>query len=69
MEIKTKFAIGDKLWTVNGCKAVQFEVVCIFYNGEVRYGDSRYSVTPESMCFATKEELLKYVADNGNESL
>lgn len=65
MEIKTKFAIGDKVWTIKNCKAVEFEVVVITLFGTVIfYGSDRYEMIDEAMCFATKEELLKFVADD-----
>ena len=61
MEISTKFAIGDKVWKIHDSKAG-----CILYDGAVYYGATRYDVTIATQCFASKEELLKYVADNGN---
>lgn len=81
MEIKTKFAIGDKVWTIKGCKAVEFEVCSISINTPVtlypahlitycgEYKDGNITTATEPECFATKEELLKFVADDGNESL
>lgn len=65
MEIKTKFAIGDGVWTIRKCKAVSFEIGCVMYDESgVYYGVYAYELTPESQCFATKEELLKHVADD-----
>lgn len=62
MEIKTKFAIGDKVWTIQNCKATQFKIRFIgVYDGVITYGADRYASIPESECFATKEELLKYI--------
>lgn len=68
MEIITKFAIGSKVWTVRDCKAVCFEVGCILYDGGVCYGETRFDIIPETQCFATKEELLKHIAD-GNKNM
>lgn len=65
MEIKTKFRVGDKAWTIKDCKAVEFEINYIVVSrNEVRYGDGQYNTTLECECFATKEELLKFVADD-----
>lgn len=65
MEIKTKLPIGDKAWTIKDCKAVEFEInyIVVSRNG-VRYGDGQYNTSLECECFATKEELLKFVADD-----
>lgn len=73
MEIITKFAIGDKAWTVRGCKAKEFTVASIhvFESGVVytAEGIAPQSSIPESQCFATKVELLEYIAADGNESM
>lgn len=69
MEILTKFALGDKAWTMRDCKATLFEIGCIVYDGTVRYGASFYDTIPESQCFFSKEELLKYAMDDGNENM
>ena len=63
MEIKTKFALGDTVWTVANCRAASFEISAILFDGCTYYGPTRYDLTEESMCFGTKEELLKHVAD------
>lgn len=69
MEIKTKFALGDKVWIVRDSKARCFEVGCILFDGAVYYGETRYDTTLESQCFPTKEALIKYISDSGNESM
>lgn len=70
MEIKTKFGIGDKVWTIKGCKAVELEINYIVVSrDEVRYGDGQYNTNLETECFASKEELIRHISDNGNESL
>ncbi len=61
MEISTELAIGDKAWKIRDSKAVCFEVGCILYDGAVYYGENRYDVTIATQCFASKEELIKYV--------
>lgn len=81
MEIKTKFSIGDKVWTIKVCKALEFEVCSISisksttlypanritYCGE--YKDGKITTAEESECFATREELIKYISDDGNQNL
>ena len=69
MEIKTKFALGDKVWIVNDSKAVQAEIHSIFicsqytdYNLKLSDGSMKLSIN-ESECFGTKEELMRYVAE------
>ena len=72
MEIVTKFAIGDKVWTLGAnLKATEFAITSISYTEEgVRYTDATtYISYPEARCFATKEELIEYISDNGNESI
>ena len=65
MEIKTKFAIGDEVWTIRKCKAVNFKIETLMYNGEcVYYGTSTFELTHETQCFATKEELIKQLTDD-----
>lgn len=62
MEIKTKFSIGQTLWTVRDCKALSFEVQGIQYDGNVSYyGNPVYHAIPESQCFLTQEELMEYI--------
>lgn len=65
MEISTEFAIGDKAWKIRDSKAVCFEVGCILYDGAVYYGENCYNVIISTQCFASKEDLLKYVSDDG----
>lgn len=64
MEIKTRFALGDKVWKVENSKAVCFEVCHIAYDGAVYYGTCSYDTCVETQCFATKEELIKYLSDD-----
>ncbi len=71
MEIKTKFAIGDKVWTIHECKPKQMRVTTISINGvdEVKYAGEIpasaisvfYHCVKEAECFATKEELIKHI--------
>lgn len=77
MNIKTKFNIGDTLWTVRCCKAYSFTanaIVCDMSipdtsgntHLETCYAEGRYGeFVPESHCFLSREDLLKYVA-SGN---
>ncbi|MDE6453379.1 MAG: hypothetical protein K2L27_04165 [Muribaculaceae bacterium] len=78
MEINTQFAIGDKVWTVNRCKAVELTVdnisVCeregvprILYAGKDAAG--AVTIAYEHECFASKQQLLNYISGNGNENM
>lgn len=75
MEIKTKFKIGDKVWTIidGRAKETTIESIHIFNDGvsyAVKMADKRcYVQHSESECFATKEELIEYICDDGNESM
>lgn len=79
MVIKTKFNIGDEVWTMIGCKAVKLGIESIhIYKDQIRYalksnkcsripyGDKS---TAETECFATRDELIAYISDDGNESV
>lgn len=76
MEIKTKFNLGDKVWTIIGCKADKMEVESIhIYKDQIRYSlkSDKYSritygekSAVETECFATRNELLAYISDDGN---
>lgn len=68
MEIKTKYNVGDKLWTIKDCKAIEFEVGSLLIN--VNNDKKRISYYPktdvfstenyeEDICFSSKEELIK----------
>lgn len=63
MEILTKFAIGDNVWTIKDCKAVCFEVGSILYDGAVYYGETRYDAIIETECFDSRESLIKHIVD------
>lgn len=69
MIINAKFKLGDSVWTIRDCKAVCFKIECMIYDGAIYYGESRYDVINEQMCFGTKEELLAYISDDGNENV
>ncbi|MCM1297741.1 MAG: hypothetical protein NC311_19565 [Muribaculaceae bacterium] len=62
MDIMTKYAIGDILWRVRNSKAESFECRVIAYDKAASYGPSIYDLCEEPQCFASKEELLAYVA-------
>jgi len=67
MEIKTKFNIGDKTWTLIDGKAKETVVDSIhIYNDGVSYAvkdaDRRgYIQHQEAQCFKTKDELIEYI--------
>lgn len=68
MEIKTKYNVGDKLWTVKNCKAYEFEVdriyVCIGKEGQpsVTYypkdGIMSSDSYTEQNCYKSREDLI-----------
>lgn len=64
MEIKTKFAIGDKVWTAHKCRAKQIDVSAIVVDeGGVWYRNREdYVPFHESECFASKEDLIEHIA-------
>lgn len=75
MEIKTRFDIGDKAWTLSHNRAVEFEVCSISISKSktllpVTYitycgthDDGKTITAIESDCFVSKEELIKYITD------
>lgn len=71
MEIKTKFAIGDKVFVLKEGKAREIEIksVIVTTDEKVYYsGDTASSFilqpVPEELCFATKEELIEYITSD-----
>lgn len=74
MEINTKFAIGDKAFVLKGHKAAEIEIKAVFFGGnKVCYsaeeGPLVFSSYPEEHCFATKDELIEYILNNGNKDM
>lgn len=66
MTIESKFNLGDKVWTIGyNLKAAEIQIGLISYgDGGIRYVDNAtYQSYYEDRCFATKEELMKYVAE------
>lgn len=71
MEIKTKFNIGDKVFTIDkdSFKIKEFKVasMMVFFNstGNLRTtlypADDYISSYEEEKCFSTREDLLKYI--------
>lgn len=63
MEIKTKFKIGDKVWTIYKFKATEIEVsaMTVDVNGVWIRGKQDYTPFHEDNCFATKDELIQYI--------
>lgn len=66
MEIKTKFKIGDSVWSILEGRAHGFEIksitICQDSQGNTRigYSDNNYHTYPAHQCFLTKEELRDY---------
>lgn len=71
MEIKTKFGIGDKVWTIYNCKVAEIEVAAmtIDVNGVWIRSKEDYSAFHEDNCFPTKEALINHILGDGNESV
>lgn len=66
MEIKTKFNLGDKVWTLRNSKAVEMEIRTatisesgVSYIG--RLNDDTYMTAEEYQCFPTKDKLVDYI--------
>lgn len=70
MEMRFKHAIGATLWRINAeSRAESFTArVILVEEDTVCYGESRYYVTEESMCFPTKEALLAYVSGDSDDN-
>lgn len=67
MEIKTKFNLSDKVWTINEVKAVEIEIAAMVVDDKgvwVR-DKSDFTLYHENNCFTTKEKLIKHIM-NGN---
>lgn len=66
MEIKTKFNIGDSVWSVLSGRAHGFEIQAVTVaktakgNLCITYRDSNFNSYPEHQCFLSKEELRDY---------
>lgn len=62
MEIKTKFNIGDTVWTIRNCNLESFDVSYIGFDGNTTYyGRNVYDMLPESQCFPTKEAVIHHL--------
>lgn len=63
MEITTKYDIGQTIWTVMGCKAVETIITTIQYDAKgVTYRDDKYREISEDCAFPSKESLLRHLA-------
>lgn len=71
MEIKTKFSLGDKVWTIRDFKATEIEIdaMTVNINGVWIRGKEDYTSFHEDTCFATKVELIRHIAGDGNEGM
>ena len=65
MKIETQFNIGQRIWVIRNGKAtpIEVKVITLTVHG-IEYGEGWFPTFPEAECFATKEELLKFVADD-----
>lgn len=72
--VKTKFEIGATLHTLDKdfrfktFKAARISVAITENGTDIYYGDSEstYSLVRENLCFSSKEELLRHIADSEN---
>lgn len=75
MEIKTKFSVGDKVWTIPSytptLKPICFKIVAIHITSSslIEYDSGSAVYHEEGRCFATKEEMINYITKNGNKDL
>lgn len=66
MEIRTKFAVGDSVWSILNGRAHGFEIKGIIISKDVNgytivnYTDEKYNTYSERQCFLAKEELRDY---------
>ena len=73
MEVRTKYNVGNKLWTINKNKALEFEVesvsarvdeqetmILYYAKEENTFIGTAYE---EKYCFASKEELIHSLFD------
>lgn len=63
MEIKTKYNVGDTLYTIEHFKIIKFEVARIYVftyeNGvNIFYSSKNYIDHNEKECFKTEDELI-----------
>ena len=63
MEIKTKFKLGARVWTIHNCKATEIEVAAmtVDINGVWIRDRHDYTSFHEDNCFATKDELIRHI--------
>lgn len=69
MELKTKFALGDKVFVLKNGKIREIEIKSItFDENGVWYDDTEaflvYQPHHERQCFATKDELVAYITSD-----
>lgn len=69
MEIKTKFNLGDKVWTLKDFRATEIEVSGYEINsvGKLRVRDAGFYLYNEDECFVSKEELVNYIVNDDED--
>ena len=65
MNITTKFALGESVWSVLNGRAHGFEITAIVIEKSgpgivASYRDKSFNTYPEHQCFLSKEELRDY---------
>lgn len=69
MDIRTKFQVGDELFTLKDMKIISFRVqnisiFCAQKNIRISYGNGvDYNFYEERECFRTKEDLLMFIQE------
>lgn len=66
MEFKTKFNIGDKVFTIKEMRIFHFVIKSVsVYNSEmgtrISYSDGTFYFYEEQNCFRSEEELLNFI--------
>jgi hypothetical protein len=72
MEIKTKFDIGEEVWTIERCMPVKLTIISITVNarstvycGNIQSHPEGYGIqhkyVSEPECFRSQEDLLEYI--------
>lgn len=69
MDIRTKFQVGDELFTLKDMKIISFRVqnisvFCAHKDIKISYGNGvDYNFYEERVCFRTKEDLLRFIQE------
>lgn len=61
--IKTLFKLGDKVWTIHNCKAIEIEIesMTIDKRGVWIRGKEEYNLFHEDNCFSSRDQLIRHI--------